>query len=143
MKKFIFITKLLFLLFLLFSCTNPLNPIDNTYCPKNQFNTKWACDNPSIYFTVIPFEKEGVEYADICGEINIENNSISITVFFTHFGRMSVYLNKPANDINNDDLLFDGWCRYTYDKLFVDIIPNSNNILPKDIEKLVFVRSDL
>jgi hypothetical protein len=110
--------------------------------PDNQENTKWVSTDLDIWFEV------KAEYGDITGsntygEINMGGVITEIAVSFDYgtgveFRPVSAF--KKGEYIDGTAWLFLGRCKFSDDKLVVDIFNNSNGFLDDSIENITFYR---
>lgn len=121
--------------------------------PSNQPYTRWKCDNPYIYFDVLPDadtdtnqdveDTDGTEIQycnDIKGKIVVDGNEYGFDVSFGH-GTTVWFWSRGNQSIKDGTKLFAGDCKFSKDKLTVYRIRyNDYGILPDDTEKLIFTR---
>ncbi len=124
--------------------------------PSDQPYTRWECDNPNIYFDVLPNAdtdtNHGGEDGDstvnpvsnvIKGKIVVDGNEYGFDVSFGH-GTTVWFWSRGNQSVEDGAKLFAGDCKFSKDKLTVYRIRyNDYGILPDDTEKLIFTRVNL
>ena len=115
--------------------------------------SRWECDNPNIYFDVLPNAdtdtNHGGEDGDstvnpvsnvIKGKIVVDGNEYGFDVSFGH-GTTVWFWSRGNQSVEDGAKLFAGDCKFSKDKLTVYRIRyNDYGILPDDTEKLIFTR---
>lgn len=121
--------------------------------PTNYENTKWVCNDPDMFFEVN--EKYGeITGSSTYGQINIDGAITEIAVSFNFgtaakFRPISSYKTRVLEDgtvesyIAGNEWLFWGECRFSKNKLIVNVTDNSKGFLDDSIKTLTFIREDV
>ncbi len=103
--------------------------------PGTNANERWVSTDPQIFF--VGWDEEG---GGRIGEITLEDETvISIKVYFDYGIGMDIYrLPKTSYE----DLIIQGDCKFSKDKLTVTITEDKENLLG-DVDKITFIREEI
>jgi len=135
MKKAIMLFVIMALFSLnLYSCTVDLYSGKR---PVEYENTKWISQHPDIYFEI------GDKFSAPYGKINVNGMEEEITVLFGMGTQVSFYIYEyELSPYYSENLIIDGDCEFSKDKLVVKILKDYKRIFNDDIKEIIFIKQE-